>query len=276
MSLNFNGVGRQIALIEGGPMNKQILYASAEELPDEVPQFKKLTLKKGKFVPIPDKTKNRECRLIAGMSGSGKSHYTREIIKQINKGKKKKKPVYVFSALDSDPTLDKIKPSRVKIGGNLINEPITPEHLKDSITVFDDIDVIKPKYLKDAVYHIMDQCLQIGRHQNIETIATTHRCTGRDLQVALNEAHTITVFPVNWSRQQDYLAKEYMGLNTKQIKKLKKLKSRWVTLMRGYPNVLLTETQAFIARDFGEDEEEKKKGRKKKEEEEKEESEKEE
>lgn len=257
MALNFAGIGKQVALIEGGPMDKQILYCSEEELPEDIPSFTSLSLKKGQFRPIPDKKKNRECHFIAGSSGSGKSYWAREWIGMRNKGKgKKKRPVYVFSSLPSDPTIDKIKPSRIKIGANLIKEPIEPKQLKDSIAVFDDVDVIKPKIMKDKVYDVMDNCLQIGRHHNTDVIMTSHKCTGKDLAVALNECHTITTFPVNFNKQISYLWKEYMGLDSKQIKKVRKLKTRWITFIKGYPNLILTQYQCFIANKIFDDEEE--------------------
>jgi hypothetical protein len=55
------------------------------------------------------------------------------------------------------------------------------EELKDSVTIFDDIDVISNKRIRDAVYNILNQVLEIGRHFKITCIVTNHLPTnGKD------------------------------------------------------------------------------------------------
>ena len=50
----------------------------------------------------------RSILYIAGQSGSGKSHYTRNYVRQYHT-QYPKRDIYLFSALDSDTTLDKCK-----------------------------------------------------------------------------------------------------------------------------------------------------------------------
>ena len=76
-----------------------------------------------KFQHIPDTTKEREILYITGPSGSGKSTYTRKYLEQYVK-KFKSRPIYLFSSLPSDESLDKIKPKRIKLDDSLHTDPI--------------------------------------------------------------------------------------------------------------------------------------------------------
>jgi Mor family transcriptional regulator len=46
----------------------------------------------------------------------------------------------------------------------LIDDPITLEELSDSVSIFDDIDVIPNKKVREAVYSLLNQILETGRH----------------------------------------------------------------------------------------------------------------
>ena len=60
--------------------------------------------------------------------------------------------------------------------------------LQDSLVIMDDIDVINPKKVKDAVFHILNEILQIGRHFNITCIVTNHLPTDfQRTRIILNE-----------------------------------------------------------------------------------------
>ena len=43
-----------------------------------------------------------------------------------------------------------------------------------------------------------------------------------------------------------YLLDQYLGLDKQQIKKLKSLKSRWVSVVKGFPMIVLSEKEAYI------------------------------
>jgi len=64
---------------------------------------------------VPDKTRERDILYVTGRSGSGKSYYSADFIKQYIK-MHPKKGVYLISSLMKDKCLDKIKQlKRVKI-----------------------------------------------------------------------------------------------------------------------------------------------------------------
>ena len=60
--------------------------------------------------------------------------------------------------------------------------------------------------------------------------------------------NTITIFPHGLGgRSLKYLLDQYLvGLDKHQINKLKNLKSRWVTIIKGYLMVVLSEKECYI------------------------------
>ena len=142
------------------------------------------------------KIHRNEYLAIMGPSGSGKSTYTRKYLEQYKK-KFKNRPIYLFSSLPSDDSLDKIQPKRIKLDDTLHTDPIKVDDLSESICIFDDIDVISNKKIREAVYDILNQVLEIGRHYKIHCVVTNHLPTnGKDTRRILNEAHTVTYFQI--------------------------------------------------------------------------------
>ena len=101
----------------------------------------------------------------------------------------------------------------------------------------DDIDVISDKKFREAVYDILNQVLEIGRHYKIHCVVTNHVPTnGKDTRRILNEAHTVTYFPRSAGGTIKYLLEEYVGLDRKQISCIKKQNSRWCTVFKNFCN----------------------------------------
>ncbi|MFM7987905.1 MAG: hypothetical protein ACKPKO_52190, partial [Candidatus Fonsibacter sp.] len=75
----------------------------------------------------------------------------------------------------------RIKPKRIKLDDSLHADPIKVQECKESACIFDDIDVISDKKIREAVYSILNQILEIGRHYQIHCIVTNppFRRTGR-------------------------------------------------------------------------------------------------
>ena len=251
--LNLNKVGRPLAKIEGGKYNGMIVSVSdhfasnADDDEDQnglIKEFRQLKIANdSKFQHIPDTTKEREILYITGPSGSGKSTYTRKYLEQYAK-KFKSRPIYLFSSLPSDESLDKIKPKRIKLDDSLHTDPIKVQEFKESVCIFDDIDVISDKKIREAVYNILNQILEIGRHFKIHCIVTNHLPTnGKDTRRILNEAHTVTYFPHSAGGKIKYLLEEYVGLDRKQIAYMKRQRSRACTIFKNYPQCYLLQNE---------------------------------
>ena len=263
--LNLNKVGRPLARIDGGKYNGHTVsvsdqFANQQGKTDQgsvIAEFRQLKIANdSKFQQVPDTTKEREILYITGPSGSGKSTYTRKFLEQYKK-KHKEHPIYLFSSLPSDESLDKIKPKRVRLDESIHQDPIDVEELKNSVCIFDDIDVISDKKIREAVYNILNQVLEIGRHYKITCVVTNHLPTnGKDTRRILNEAHTITYFPHSAGGKIKYMLEEYVGLDKKQIAYLKKQNSRWATIFKNYPQVYTVEREMGLLNVLDDDEQE--------------------
>jgi Cdc6-like AAA superfamily ATPase len=205
-----------------------------------------------KFQIVPDTNKERDILYITGASGSGKTFFTAGYIKEYKKTYKKNE-VYVFSALKEDETLDKLGIKRIKVDKNLIEDPLTIYDFKNSLVIFDDIDVISDKKLREAVYKILNAILECGRHEKISCVNTNHLPTNKgDTRRILNESHAVIYFPHSGSvRSINYLLMDYVGLTKEDIQVIKGMKSRWCCIFKNYPQIAMTERNLWFV---GEDE----------------------
>lgn len=202
------------------------------------------------FQCIPNPDTERQILYITGRSGSGKSYYTLHYCIEY-KRMYPKREVYLFSALNEDTTLDKLKClKRIKLSDDFCNEDITSEDFKNALVIFDDTDVISDKKIRNKVNEIMNNILQVGRHYNTTCIITTHTaCNGKDTKIILNEAHSITIFPNGLgNRSLKYLLDSYLGLDKFQCKKIKSLNSRWVTIVKSFPMTIISQKKAYIVK----------------------------
>jgi hypothetical protein len=112
---------------------------------------------KGKLQHIPDNNKEREILYITAPSGSGKSYYTAQYLKEY-KRLYPKRSIYVISSLKEDKTLDnEIKNlKRLKLDSSLYTNPIPVVAFKDFCVVADDVDVISDKRIREAVLSLVN------------------------------------------------------------------------------------------------------------------------
>jgi hypothetical protein len=163
-----------------------------------------------------------------------------------------KRNIYVISSIAEDKSIDSLKPKRINvIHSEFMFDEFTAEDFKDSSVIADDVDVF-PTKIKKKVLSIINSILQIGRHYKVSLCFTTHNPTnGAETKILLAEAHIITVFPkTTGNRALKYLLDSYLGMDKNQIAKLKKMKSRAISIIRGYPQVVLGDQEAFLMHDF--------------------------
>jgi energy-coupling factor transporter ATP-binding protein EcfA2 len=272
--LNLQEEGRPLAKVINGPYNGLVVSVVEDPKPD-IKTYTHLKLPKrnptdditnetdedkykGVFCQIPNTKKEREILYICGPSGSGKSHYTKSYALQFKKALPTY-PIFVFSNLKSDETLDKVPGiKRIAIDERLISEPLQVADFQNSLVIFDDIDVISPKKigktktsLRDAVYQILDEILETGRHHNVYCVVTNHAATdGHRTRSVLSECHSITYFPHSGSKVQiERLLTAYAGLGKEDIERFKKSGSRWATIFKNYPQIAMTERNIYLLSD---------------------------
>jgi energy-coupling factor transporter ATP-binding protein EcfA2 len=250
-TLNFDKVGRPLAKIEGGTLGGKLVSVAPQEEEGQKRTYKHVELPEGsRFQLVPNTTKEREIIYITGPSGSGKSTFTSNYIKEYKK-KFKNGDIFLFSALSEDEVLDKHNVKRIKLSAALITDKLTSADFENALVIFDDIDVISDKKIREAVIATLNSVLEVGRHFKTYCIITNHLPTaGKDTRRVLNEAHEIVYFPHSGSMKGiNYLLKEYIGFDNKEIKAIKKLKSRWCCIFKNYPQLAMTERNLWLLAD---------------------------
>jgi hypothetical protein len=242
---------RMVAKIQGGKYNNKIISLDPKIENKDNLDFDGLTIQNNcYFQMMPDKTLERQIIYITGVSGSGKSTFTRKFVKEYKKMFKENE-VYLFSCLTNDESLDEVKPKRFRIEDDLVTDPIKPEELSNSLVIFDDVDTIANKKIKEAVYQLLNEILQIGRHHKISAIITNHLPTNFNwTRIILNESHIVVYFPSFATNKVKYLLENYVDLEKKDIRRFKRINSRWVAVFKHAPRIFLSEHEiGFLDRD---------------------------
>jgi hypothetical protein len=256
--MNFEGEGHAFALIENTEDKKDRKKVYITETPNKVAGscFNELRLKDKpnlRFQPIPDKEIERTIRYITGASGSGKSYWIRAYAEEYHRIYPKRE-VYVISSLKDDPTLDKLKYlKRLKIHEPaFMGESFEVNDFKDSLVIFDDTDCLQNKFLKKKIDGILNILLETGRHTSTEVAFSSHlACNGLETRRILNECKSVTIFPHGLGgKSLKYLLDNYFGLDKEQIQRIKKLNSRWVTIQKGFPMLVMSEKECYVLNNF--------------------------
>jgi len=212
--------------------------------------FEELSLSNGfTFQQIPNKNKERDCIYVAGMAGSGKSYYMMQFVKEYIKVYPKRN-IYLFSYKNEDKSLDSIKKiERIDINDkDFLNEELTYEDFKSSLVIMDDVDCVPNKKLKTKILNLVNQLLQIGRSYEITVCWACHEVlNSHETKIILSECHSLTIFPRTMgNRKLKYLLEEYFGFDKQQIQKINSLKSRWTTIYKTYPKVIMSQHDIYV------------------------------
>ena len=249
--MNFENIGKVVAkVVNENDKKKDKIISVSDKTNDLDNPMKKIVLTKTfeTIQQIPNKQQERQILYITGASGSGKSYYTQAYCKEYKKLYPKNE-IYLFSSINEDSSIDKIKGlNRFVLDDVFMKEELSVDDFKDSMVIFDDTDVISNKALKNKINSILNQLLEVGRHKNCSVCLTFHLPTaGLETKRILNEAHSITIFPSSLGgRSLKYLLDNYLGLDKEQIKKIKNINSRWITICKTYPMVVLSEKEAYL------------------------------
>lgn len=200
----------------------------------------------GKIVPVWDTNMDRQVFYVTGMSGSGKSTYTGELI-SIYRKLYPKRPVFVFSNKPSDPALDAHKINRPKLDAELYENQLDLEVLRQSLVIYDDVEAVKDKNVNSELDRIRDLILQQGRSYNVDFVYISHLANDyKRTRTILNECNSITIFPRMCTPYSlKYLLTKYFGFNKADMNKLMQLPSRWVTIFK-CPFTVVYDTGVYL------------------------------
>lgn len=197
------------------------------------------------LLPTPD-AKRREVWYIAGQSGSGKSWIAKQLASFYHK-LFPQRGIYLISKLDKDETLDALKfLKRIPIQSFVDDYP-TLEEFKDTMCIFDDYDTLTGDAEK-IIAKIIDDLAIMGRHENVTILALSHYLTNyKKTRLLLNEATHIVVYPLSTSYHALlYLIKNYVGVDENDLKRHKKLGSRWLMYSKGFPQYMISQKGAEL------------------------------
>jgi GTPase SAR1 family protein len=235
------------------PLNEKLatIYRSMRDSIDKNNR-KELNLNGGQMVPIPNPD-TRDCIYVCGPSGSGKSTYVSKYAEQYKKMFPDNK-IVLFSRVEEDEALDKLDPIRFDLStgsetsAEILEDPIEPSDLENSLVIFDDTDTLPDKKVKDAIIKLKDDLLQTGRHQNVYVAITSHQLSNyKETRNVLNECHSITIFPKSGSTFAiKYVLKNYFGLDPQDIKRILDLPSRWVTITKTFPQSVIYDSGIYL------------------------------
>lgn len=157
--------------------------------------------------------------------------------------------VYVFSRSSEDPAFDDLD---FDILGKVVDgnsEPVnnTMEEFEDSLVIFDDMDNLPDKKVRDSVHRLMADIMANGRKLNIYCLYLTHVIFNREqTKSAINEANKFVFFTGgNVVHNRKYL-KENVGLNKETIDDILNTPSRWVCLNLLPPKYAVMEHEILL------------------------------
>lgn len=221
---------------------------------------KKIQKKGFKFQLVPNRNIERQIIYCTGQSGSGKSTFTASYCVQYKRIFPKNK-IFVISSLKEDETLDKLLNInkdfffRIEITPQLIEDKIGAIDFKDCLVIFDDFECLKDKLLRDYMSKVRDEILEVGRRYNTYMICTYHLPTnGHDTRRILNESHAVVYFPKSASCKIKNLLENHLGMNKNFFKWSQRLTSRWICILKGYPNLVLDDKNIYLLNELEDNE----------------------
>ena len=137
---------------------------------------------------------------------------------------------------------------------SLIDDPIDIKEFADTVVIFDDIDVLTNKKIREEVYKIMNQGLEIGRHYRINMVVTNHLpSNGKETRRILNESSSFTFFIHSSNAKNRYFLENYVGIDKKMINYFKKQNTRAVTMFKHFPMIYLCDHEIGLVSAFDDD-----------------------
>ena len=167
----------------------------------------------------------------------------------------------IFSSLSDDSSIDKIKGLKSYQVKREVphHREFQPKDFKDCFVIFDDTDCLTDKRfrLRKLIGSVELYLLETGRHYEHERSGNKSFGYRRTQlrSVYLNECKSVVIFPSGLGgRSIKYLLDNYFGLDREQIKRIKKLNSRWVCINKGFPMSVVADKEAYVLNDADDDE----------------------
>jgi hypothetical protein len=200
----------------------------------------KIILRSGKFQIVPSNVFGQpDCVYFVGRAGSGKTFSLAEYLVEFKKYYPNYR-IYLFSQKTQDKLLDDLITKRIPLE-ELESANFEAEDFKETMVIFDDVDVISNKKQEKATFDLINKILEIGRSYNTFACLTMHLpCNGTQTKRIINRCTHFVYFKNSSNHGTDYALKEYFGFNNDELKKLHKLNSRSVCIIRECPQIVIS------------------------------------
>jgi hypothetical protein len=231
--------------------NEVLIHGAGDNLKNKFENMRDIKLNDNfKFQLMPSNLPNSQpCLLyVSGPRGVGKSVFVSNYLIQFKKLYPKYK-IYLFSRKEKDDALDDLINKRVQVD-DMPDADLKADDFKKSMVIFDDIDTLcnkdKKHDVKGAVYNLLNDIIEVGRSMGIFCICTSHiPANFNESKRIINGASSITLFTTALNANAIYLLEKQIGLTKDEIKRIRRLKSRTVTIIKSiHPNVILSEKEA--------------------------------
>jgi hypothetical protein len=200
---------------------------------------------------LPGEKAFRQVYHLAARSDAGKSTWSAKLMRLWKHERKKlglKEDIYIFSRVEADNAYSSLGAVNVIIDEELIQYPIDPKtELQDCLVVFDDIDKILDKKLREYMCDLRNGILQTGAHTGTYVINTCHHMRDwANTRDAMNEAHMVTVFPVADKLKIKEFMIEKLGVTRQKAEYIVNLPTRWLTFNVLIPSYVVYEHGVII------------------------------
>jgi hypothetical protein len=238
---------REAFKVKGGKLSGHMVRVNEQSNQDNFPE---IIVQDGTLQKVPS-YEERECIFVTGASGAGKSTWTGQYAREYKRKYPNNNLVLFCPKLD-DPALNELNPIRINLCEQNFIDPETKlniDELENTLCIFDDIEGIADKQIKDAVQSLRDQILVIGRSKHISCVTISHLITDhKNTRYSIMESQFVVFFPAGGTNMQiTRFLKSYCGLDRNAIHRiLRETPSRYIILHKMYPFYVIAKDMAYM------------------------------
>jgi hypothetical protein len=201
----------------------------------------------GKFTIYPMRN---DILYLIGATGSGKSTSVKNYLIEFRKLYPEVKKIFLFTDNhEPDPALEGLPIKKIKLDMKIVEKPIEPHELKNSVCIFDDVDSISDKKIYNAVTTLKGSvCKQGVSKEGITCIITNHSCTeGLSTKHIIDNSKYIVIYPDSGTSGYEYLFKKKLGFSKEQYDKIMSFRdSHSVWIHKRAPCSVISENGVFL------------------------------
>lgn len=127
------------------------------------------------------------------------------------------------------------------------NDPIDIKEFSNSMVIMDDIQTLKDKKVVKFMNKLRDEILESGRKMQILLLVSEHLLLSHnENKYPLLESKAIIISPMGNNVQNKFFLRQYCSLNNILINELLESKTRFITVIKSIPKILITDNNISI------------------------------